>query len=67
MSLLRRLPFGAAIGLVITVTMILAAIFAPWVAPYPGSQVLGGVWEPASAQFPLGTDNLGRDLLSRLI
>ncbi|HLS68686.1 MAG TPA: ABC transporter permease [Kiloniellales bacterium] len=67
MSLLRRLPFGAAIGLVITVSMVLAAILAPWVAPYPGSQVLGGVWEPASAQFPLGTDNLGRDLLSRLI
>src|SRR5690625_1996208 len=67
MSLLRHLPFGAAIGLVITVSMVLAAILAPWVAPYPGSQVLGGVWEPASAQFPLGSDNLGRDLLSRLI
>ncbi|HLW28377.1 MAG TPA: ABC transporter permease [Kiloniellales bacterium] len=67
MAFLRRVPFGAAIGLVITVTMVLAAILAPWVAPYPGSQVLGGVWEPASSQYLLGTDNLGRDLLSRLI
>lgn len=63
MAFLRRVPFGAAIGLVITVTMVLAAILAPWVAPYPGSQVLGGVWEPASSQYLLGTDNLGRDLL----
>lgn len=67
MAILRRVPFGAAIGLLVTVTMVLAAILAPWVAPYPGSQVLGGVWEPASSQFLLGTDNLGRDLLSRLI
>jgi len=67
MAILRRVPFGAAIGLLVTVTMVLAAILAPWVAPYPGWQVLGGVWEPASSQFLLGTDNLGRDLLSRLI
>ncbi|MDF1601856.1 ABC transporter permease [Mesorhizobium sp. YIM 152430] len=63
----KRMPIGAAIGLVITIALLVVAIFAPWIAPYPGSRVLGGVWEPSSAQFWLGTDNLGRDLLSRMI
>lgn len=67
MTMFKRMPIGAAIGLVITVALLFVAIFAPWIAPYPGSRVLGGVWEPASAQFWLGTDNLGRDLLSRMI
>src|SRR5690606_2462135 len=63
----RRMPIGAAIGLAITVILVFVAVFAPWIAPYPGSQILGGVWEPSSARFLLGTDNLGRDLLSRMI
>ncbi len=67
MLTLRRMPIGASIGLILTITLLVAAIFAPWIAPYPGSRVLGGVWEPASAQHWLGTDNLGRDLLSRMI
>ena len=64
---LGRVPFGAAIGLLCTAVLLFVAVFAPWIAPYPGSAVLGGVWEPASAQYWLGTDNLGRDLLSRMI
>lgn len=64
---LGRVPVGAAIGLVVTVALAFIAIFAPWISPYPGSQVLGGVWDPPSAQHWLGTDNLGRDLLSRMI
>ena len=63
----KRMPIGAAIGLAITVILVFVAVFAPWIAPYPGSQILGGVWEPSSARFLLGTDNLGRDLLSRMI
>jgi peptide/nickel transport system permease protein len=62
-----RMPLGAAVGLFFTFLFLFAAVFAPWVAPYPGSLVLGGVWEPMSAQYWLGTDNLGRDLLSRMI
>ena len=63
----KRMPIGAAIGLLVTAVLLVVAVFAPWIAPYPGSRVLGGVWEPASAQYWLGTDNLGRDLLSRMI
>lgn len=65
--MLRRIPITAWIGLVLTALFVLSAIFAPWLAPYPNAAIVGGVWEPASDQFLLGTDNLGRDLLSRMI
>jgi peptide/nickel transport system permease protein len=64
---LRRIPIGALIGLVLTAIFLFAAIFAPLIAPYSNSQIVGGVWEPMSSEFLLGTDNLGRDLLSRMI
>lgn len=65
--MLRRIPIGALIGLVLTVLFFLVAIFAQVIAPYGLGEIAGGVWEPMSAKFPLGTDNLGRDLLSRMI
>jgi len=55
------------IGIAGLALIIFAALFAPWVAPYAENEVVGDVWAPMSADFPLGTDNLGRDLLSRLI
>jgi peptide/nickel transport system permease protein len=64
---LGKVPVGAAVGLFFTILFLFCALFAPWIAPYPGSLIIGGVWEPASAQHWLGTDNLGRDLLSRMI
>lgn len=64
---MRRIPLAALIGLVITGLFFLAAIFAPLIAPYGVSEVVGDVWEPFSAAHPLGTDNIGRDLLSRMI
>lgn len=64
---IRRIPIGALIGLIVTALMVLAAVFAPWVAPYTNSEIIGSVWEPASDKAWLGTDNLGRDLLSRMI
>ncbi|MER8748031.1 ABC transporter permease [Mesorhizobium sp. M1050] len=63
----RRIPPGALIGLVITALFLLAAIFAQLIAPHRLGEIAGAVWEPMSPRFPFGTDNLGRDLLSRLI
>src|SRR5688572_17986121 len=63
----RRIPIGASIGLLITTLFFLVAIFAQAIAPYGLGEIVGGVWEPMSAKFILGTDNLGRDLLSRMI
>jgi len=58
----------AAFGLVIIAALIIIAIFAPVLAPYnPFQQDLYRVLAPPSRIHLLGTDNLGRDLLSRLI
>lgn len=65
--MVRRIPFGALIGLILTSLFFLVAIFAQWIAPYGLGDIVGGVWEPMSAKFLFGTDNLGRDLLSRMI
>ena len=58
----------AIIGSVIIGTLILIAVFAPVVAPYGYRQHhYDSVLHPPSPQFPLGTDNVGADLLSRII
>lgn len=44
------------------------AVFAPWLAPYdPNAQDLFAMLEPPSAAHLFGTDNIGRDILSRII
>ena len=62
-----RIPLSALIGLFLTSLYFLMAIFAPLIAPYGVAELVGGVWEPASAEHWIGTDNIGRDLLSRMI
>jgi peptide/nickel transport system permease protein len=62
-----RLPISALIGLVLTGGFLFVAIFAQWIAPHPIDSSVGGVWEGPSAQYWLGTDTIGRDILSRLI
>src|ERR1700755_1256278 len=58
------LQVGAAMMLLMTV----AAIFAPWVAPYdPNFQDFMSVLLPPSFAHPFGTDSLGRDVFSRVI
>ena len=60
-------PLSAKLGLVTITAYLFVAIFAPFVAPYSETEILGGAYELWSEKFPLGTDNLGRDMLSRLI
>ena len=62
----RRIPLSALVGLVLTLTIVLSALLAPWLAPYANGEVVGDVWAPMNAQHWLGTDNLGRDLLTRM-
>jgi len=67
---LRRLiqNRAAMIGGITVVVLIILAIFAPWIAPYSYSyQNLDLGASPPSAEHLLGTDVLGRDLLSRLL
>jgi peptide/nickel transport system permease protein len=64
---LRRAPLSAWFGLIVIALYLIAAIFAPVIAPYPETTPLGGPFEPWGEKFLLGTDQLGRDMLSRLI
>lgn len=64
---LKLIPPGALIGLFLCAVFLFVAVFARWIAPYGLGEIVGGVWEPASSKYLLGTDNLGRDLLSRMI
>ncbi|MBB6012034.1 peptide/nickel transport system permease protein [Aquamicrobium lusatiense] len=64
---IRHIPPSALVGLLLTALFLFAALFAPWIAPYGNGEIVGEVWGPMSATHPLGTDNLGRDLLSRMI
>ncbi|MCQ6263605.1 ABC transporter permease [Alcanivorax sp. MM125-6] len=58
----------AALSLVVLVLILGTALLAPWVAPYdPAHQDLEHMLEGPSAAHWLGTDDLGRDVLSRLI
>ena len=55
-------------GLAILIAILLAAIFAPWLAPFdPNAQNINQRLLPPGGQHWLGTDQLGRDLLSRVI
>lgn len=62
-----RIPISAIIGLFLTGGFLFVAISAPLIAPYGMAEIVGDVWEPFSGEFWLGTDSLGRDLLSRMI
>mgnify|MGYP001143360074 CR=1 FL=1 len=64
---MKNIPISAMIGLFFTALYFFIAIFAPWIAPYGMAEVAGDVWEPSSAKFLLGTDSIGRDLLTRMI
>ncbi len=70
-SRIVRTLFGsrtAAIGAVLTAMLVLTAVFAPWIAPYRQDEIhpIDSLLPP-SAKYLLGTDDLGRDILSRII
>ncbi|MBV6637113.1 MAG: ABC transporter permease [Mameliella sp.] len=67
MTRLGDAPLSAWIGIVIVTLIALTAIFAPLLAPFPEVEVVGPQYSPWAAPHYLGTDALGRDVLSRMI
>ena len=53
--------------LVILLGLILLAVFASWIAPYGPTKISGGFSKPPDAEHWLGTDQIGRDMFSRLL
>ena len=63
-----RVPWPSArLGLGIIAFWVLAAILAPWIAPYAPNDFVGQTLQPPTGDFLLGTDDLGRDVLSRIL
>lgn len=57
----------AQVGLVVLGLFLLGAVLAPWIAPYDPNEMTLDMMQGLSWAHPLGTDDLGRDLLSRIL
>ena len=67
---LRRMFTLETIGAAMVASLMLVAIFAPWLAPHDPTRAVAPTFgDPGapSLAFPMGTDELGRDVLSRII
>ena len=64
---LKKAPGTAWVGLGIIAFYVFLAVGAPFLTPYGESEVVGYEFEPWGENFLLGTDNLGRDMATRLI
>jgi peptide/nickel transport system permease protein len=64
---LRKAPPTAWFGLIVILLYVMMAATAPVVAPYGETEIVGYEYEAWSGEFLLGTDNLGRDMLTRLV
>ena len=64
---LQKSPLTARFGLVVIFLYIIIALFAPFIAPYGEAEVFPIPYAPWSSEFLFGTDQIGRDIFSRLI
>jgi peptide/nickel transport system permease protein len=64
---LKNAPLTAKFGLLVIMAYVFVALFAPIIAPFGESQIVGSAYDPWGGKFFFGTDNLGRDMLSRLL
>ena len=65
-NFLRRQPLGAA-GAVVVLALVVTAVAAPVLAPHGPKETGFAPYLPPSGDFPMGTDQVGRDVLSRVI
>ena len=64
---LAKSPITARFGLLVILIYVLVALFAPFIAPYGEAEVFPIPYAPWSSEFVFGTDQIGRDIFSRLI
>jgi peptide/nickel transport system permease protein len=65
-KMIRQQPLGALGGLIVLL-LVVTALLAPQLAPHGAKDANFAPYQPPSAEFPMGTDQLGRDQLSRVI
>lgn len=66
-KIIQSAPFSAKIGICMVIIMAVVTLFAPMIAPFGETEIVGDVWLDPGGTYLLGTDNLGRDMLSRLL
>jgi peptide/nickel transport system permease protein len=64
---LKSAPISAWFGMVVIVFYAFCAIFAPFIAPHTESEIVGKAYQVPSADFWFGTDQIGRDTLTRVL
>ena len=67
LTVFKQMSWTARLGIILIALYAFMAVFGPYITPYSETQIVGGEYDPWSAQTWLGTDNLGRDMFSRLI
>ena len=63
----RKSPYTARFGISIITIYVIVAVFAPILAPYGEAEVFPNPYEPWSSTYIFGTDQIGRDIFSRMI
>jgi len=64
---LSKAPLSAWFGMVVLFIYLFAAIFAPFIAPHGEAEIFPVAYAPWGGQHLLGTDQIGRDIFSRII
>ena len=64
---LKKAPYSAWFGLIVIAIYLFVAIFAPLLAPHGEAEIFPASFAPWGGDFVFGTDQIGRDIFSRLI
>jgi peptide/nickel transport system permease protein len=63
----HKLTISAAFGFAVVGLFIFVALFTPWLAPFSESDTVGGTWDEPSMTMWFGADQIGRDMLTRMM
>ncbi len=66
-KLMRSSPWSARFGMAVILFYVVVAVFAPLISPYGETEIVGSEFEVWGGAFLLGTDNLGRDMFTRMV
>jgi peptide/nickel transport system permease protein len=63
----HKLTVSAAFGMAVIALFVIVSLFTPWLAPFPESANVGGTWDEPSTTMWFGGDQIGRDMLTRMM
>lgn len=63
----HKLTVSAGFGMSVIAIFVIVSLFTPWLAPFPESANVGGTWDEPSMTMWFGGDQIGRDMLTRMM